>query len=83
MEVRVLLFGPQAQLAGRREVAVELGGDGPATCGELRAALARVEPKLAAGLPASRFAVNREYAREDQAVEPGDEVALIGMIAGG
>ena len=81
-ELTVRLFGPQAAMVGRSSVTLPL--EGPAiTCGRLRETLARVEPALAASLPASRFAVNHEYADDEQTVSEADEVALVGMIGGG
>ncbi|GMV95678.1 MAG: hypothetical protein AMXMBFR83_00490 [Phycisphaerae bacterium] len=82
MTLRVKLFGPQARLAGRREIAVELPGPAP-TCAELRDALARAAERLAPSLPASRFAVNQHYVRDDHPLREQDEIALIGMISGG
>lgn len=81
MKVRVLLFGPQADAAGRREVVISLGADRScrAVMGELGAAC----PALAGSLASSRLAVNHEFAEESRLVTEGDEVALIGMVAGG
>ena len=82
MKVVVHLFGPQAQLVGETRVTVHLPDDAP-TCGALRTALAREAPSLASSLATSRFAVNHEFADDDQRVADGDEVALIGMVSGG
>lgn len=82
MNIAVKLFGPQSQLAGASELLLKLNGDSP-TVADLRRALIEAEPKLAVGLPNSRLAVNYEFAQEDQAIRPGDEVALIGMVCGG
>lgn len=81
MIVRVLLFGPQADLAGTREVSVELAAG--ATCAELREALRLEVPALAASLTASALAINHAYADEVQAIREVDEIALIGMVSGG
>lgn len=81
MQVTVLLFGPQATLAGTREITVE-----PAepTAGSVLAALATAaaEP-LVGSLGTSRLAVNHEFAEDTHPIRPGDEVALIGMVSGG
>lgn len=82
MELEVLLFGPQAALAGAREVRVALEGS-EATPAAVLAALAEGAPALAASLGASRLAVNHEFAAADTVVRPGDEVALVGMVSGG
>lgn len=81
MTVVVKLFGPQARAAGRPQLAVELPPE--ATCKELRQKLRQVAPWLAGHLTASRFAVNHAFANEAQPLQPGDEVALIGMVSGG
>lgn len=82
MRVTVLLFGPQAQAAGRRELTLELTGE-TTTCAQVRRALGEASPALAPTLDQSWLAVNLEYADEDQPVHEGDEVALIGMLSGG
>ena len=82
MRVTVKLFGPAAQRAGAREVAVTLDGQ-RATCGGLKAALGRQVPAVADLLPASRFAVNQEFAADEDEISPDDEVALIAMVSGG
>ena len=82
MQIRILLFGPQAALAGKRQVDVDLPGP-TATCGQVRQSLAQVEPRLGDSLAASRFAVNGSYAADDAVVSCADEVALIGLVSGG
>ena len=67
---------------GSREVRVILDGES-ATCAALRAALARAAPALGDMLPVSRFAVNQEFAGDDDPVGVGGEVALIAMVSGG
>jgi molybdopterin converting factor small subunit len=80
--VTVKLFGPAAQRAGAREVPLTLRGE-RVSCAQLRAALAEARPAIADLLPASRFAVNQEFAGDDDDVSAGDEVALIAMVSGG
>ena len=82
MRVTVRLFGPQARLAGRRQLLVELEGDAP-TAGEVRAELGRVEPRLRPSLAHSRLAINHSFASDTQRVSAADELALIGMLGGG
>src|SRR3954465_6620309 len=62
--------------AGARELTVELPEGA-----RVRDALASLGD-LAAGLPLV-MAVNREYAPEDQVLDPGDELALIPPVSGG
>lgn len=80
VRVNVLLFGPQATLAGRREVSVEVADP---TAGAVLDALAAAAEPLAASLGASRLAVNHEFVGVSHPIRPGDEVALIGMVSGG
>lgn len=83
-EFRVLLFGPQAQLAGARAVTISLSGEVEnVTAGRLLAALAAEHPALAPSAASSRLAVDRVFVDADTPVEPGAEVALIGMVSGG
>jgi molybdopterin synthase sulfur carrier subunit len=82
MRVTVKLFGPAAQRAGMREVGVAVDS-ARVTCAELKKALARAAPSIANLLPASRFAVNQEFAADDDPVSDKDEVALIAMVSGG
>jgi molybdopterin converting factor small subunit len=82
MTITVKIFGPQSRLTGRRELPLFLENPSP-TVADVRRVLADAEPKLAGSLANSRLAVNFEFADESQAIRPGDEVALIGMICGG
>jgi molybdopterin synthase catalytic subunit len=76
VEVTVRLFAMLRERAGRRELTLELP-DGAS----VRDALDELGD-LAAGLPLV-MAVNREYAPEDQVLDPGDELALIPPVSGG
>lgn len=80
MRVKVKLFGPQAALAGTREVEVEVSN---ATAGGVKAALASALPAIAATVGPSRMAINHEFAADADPVRETDEVALIGMVSGG
>jgi molybdopterin converting factor small subunit len=82
MRVSVLLFGPQATLAGARSVVVSVDNVTP-TANDVLVALREVAPALTGSLASSRLAVNHEFAYADQTVHQGDEVALIGMVSGG
>src|SRR3982750_566996 len=76
VEVTVRLFAMLRERAGAREVTLELP-DGAS----VRDALESLGD-LARGLPLV-MAVNREYAPEDQVLDPGDELALIPPVSGG
>ncbi len=82
MRVSVLLFGPQATLAGTRSIEVDVATDSP-TATDILTALQEAAPALTGSLTSSRLAINHEFAAHDQIVQPGDEVALIGMVSGG
>jgi molybdopterin synthase catalytic subunit len=76
MTVRVRLFAMLRERAGRDELQLELPEGA-----RVSDALAAVED-LAGGLSLV-IAVNREYARPDQRLAPGDELALIPPVSGG
>ena len=81
MRVRVRLFAMQRELAGTREVALELpdGADVAAAWEGLVA----VHPVLAPGRDSVRFARNGTYAEATTALAEGDEVAMIPPVSGG
>ena len=76
MEVRIRLFAGLRERAGADEVELQLPEGA-----RVRDALAQVA-QLTAGVPVV-MAVNREYAREDDTLAAGDELALIPPISGG
>ncbi len=80
-EVRVLLFGAAADRAGTRQTEVTVGNE--TTLGELWPALTDRHPGLAEMRDTLAFAVNGEYARMEDAVSPGDEVAVLPPVSGG
>jgi molybdopterin synthase catalytic subunit len=73
MRVRVRLFAVQRELAGTREVALELA-DG-STIEAAWSALVDRFPSLAPGRPAVRFARNGDYAAGTDVLADGDELA--------
>ena len=79
--VRVRLFAIQRELAGTREVPLELadGADVEAAW----AALVARHPVLAPGRASLRFARNGDYADPTTALADGDEVAMIPPVSGG
>jgi molybdopterin synthase catalytic subunit len=81
LRIRIRLFAMQRELAGERELAVELpeGADVEAAWSAL---IAR-HPSLAPGRPSMRFARNGEYADPSATLEDGDEVAMIPPVSGG
>ena len=81
VRVRIRLFAMQRELAGTRELDVELAGG--ATVETAWAALVERHPVLAPGRPALRFALNGEYAGPETVLADGDEVAMIPPVSGG
>jgi molybdopterin converting factor subunit 1 len=81
VRVRVRLFAMQRELAGTREVPLELPAG--STIEDAWAALVAVHPRLAPGRSSVRFALNTEYADADAALGDGDELALIPPVSGG
>ena len=81
MRIRVRLFAIQRELAGTREVPLDLP-DG-ATIADAWNALVGLHPALAPGRASVRFARNGAYADETTAISDGDEVAMIPPVSGG
>jgi len=81
MKARVRLFARLSELAGRREVEVELG-EGPTVQGAFRA-LCRQFPALADYEGTVMYAVNAQYVPPDHPLREGDELALIPPVSGG
>ena len=81
MSVRVRLFAVQRELAGTREVALDLpdGADVEAAW----AALVVRYAILAPGRSSMRFARNGDYAEPTTVLADGDEVAMIPPVSGG
>ena len=80
-DVKVLLFGAAADQAGIRQTEISMGGS--ATLEELWSILADMHPDLVPMRDTLAFAVNSEYARMDDRVSPGDEVAVLPPVSGG
>ena len=81
MRIRIRLFAIQRELAGTREVPLDLA-DG-ATVADAWDALVDAYPALAPGRASVRFARNGAYADGATALADGDEVAMIPPVSGG
>lgn len=81
LRVRVRLFAIQRELAGTREVGLELREG--ATIADAWTALVERHPVLAPGRTSVRFARNSVYASADEKLADGDEVAMIPPVSGG
>lgn len=80
--VRVLLFAAAREIVGAREI--DLALDAPnTTVAAISAQIAALYPAMAGHMRSLRIAVNGEYARDDDRVNAGDEVAVIPPVAGG
>ena len=81
MRVTVKLFAVLREKAGASEVILDL----PAAADVSAAArkLAEKHPVIGEFLPKLAFAVNREYARPEQNLHDGDELALLPAVSGG
>ena len=81
MRIRVRLFAIQRELAGTREVPLDL--DDGATVADAWTALVAAHPALEPGRASVRYARNGAYADETTPLADGDEVAMIPPVSGG
>jgi molybdopterin synthase catalytic subunit len=81
MRIRVRLFAVQRELAGTREVALDLA-DG-ASVDDAWAALVALLPQLEPGRSFVRFARNGDYVAAGAGLADGDELAVIPPVSGG
>jgi molybdopterin synthase catalytic subunit len=79
--VKIKLFATLKERAGASEIEVDLPA--PATVRELRAAIGAQHPALAELAARSVVSVNREFAFNEEPVQPADEVALFPPVSGG
>jgi MoaE-MoaD fusion protein len=81
IRVRIRLFAIQRELAGTRELSLELP-ESASVEAAWNAMVAR-HPALAPGRPSVRFARNGAYADATDVLADGDEVAMIPPVSGG
>ena len=79
--VRVLFFGAARDLTGHEEVNLALTS--PATTESARSQILSAYPALERFGKSLLFAVNQEYARPEQEIKAGDELALFPPVSGG
>jgi len=79
MKVQVLFFGATADAVGKREIEIDLENE---TRAETAFALL-VEKFPQLKTHALLFAVNQEYAKGDETINEGDELALFTAVSGG
>ena len=78
--IKVLFFGAAADRAGTREAKLPARA---ATLDELWLLLEEHHPSLSPMRDTLAFAINGEYARGEDLVAPGDEVAVLPPVSGG
>jgi len=81
LRIRVRLFAVQRELAGTRELALELPHG--ATIEDAWRAIVELHPVLAPGRQSVRFARNGTYAEPGDGLSDGDELAFIPPVSGG
>lgn len=81
MRVRVLLFGALKDAAGAEAEEMELPGEAAVT--QLLELWMEKHPAARKFAGSLAVAVNREYARPEQVLQEGDEVALLPPVSGG
>ena len=79
--IKVLFFGAAADRAGTRET--ELDVRDSVTLAEVWTLIVERYADLAPMRDTLAFAVNGEYARGEDTVSPGDEVAILPPVSGG
>lgn len=81
MTITVKLFAAMRDRAGANTTDVELPAG--ATVADLRRELATLLPLARTLLTRSAVSVNHDFAENDRALEPADEVAVIPPVSGG
>lgn len=81
MKVTVLYFATLRDLTGARQETIELSQS--ATVADLKTALGDRHPKAQPSLDSALFAINREYAFPEDALNEGDEIAVFPPVSGG
>lgn len=79
---QVLLFGPQAALAGASSLEVDVIA-GHTTCAAVLKQVSDTCEALVPSLASSRLAVNHTLADGSQTINGDEELALIGLVGGG
>ncbi len=77
--IKVKLFGITRDIVGQPILDIEAPID---TVGQLKEFMTSAYPKIK-GLNSLLIAVNSEYAQDEVAIKPTDEIALIPPVSGG
>jgi molybdopterin synthase catalytic subunit len=81
IDVKVLLFASLKEKAGTKEVTIQLHDRD--TIRALKLVLQEAYPSLAPILPSCVASINKQFAFDDDLVEPGMEIALFPPVSGG
>jgi molybdopterin synthase catalytic subunit/molybdopterin synthase sulfur carrier subunit len=79
--VRLLAFAGARDVLGAGEILLDL--EAPCTAEELLGRMCRDYPALSPYRRSIRVAINGAYAKSEEMIAAGDEVALIPPVAGG
>lgn len=80
LQYTILAFGIARDILGSSQI--NLPTDGITTVGQLKAYILAQYPKFEK-LSSLAIAVNNEYANDEQAIDPTDEIVLIPPVSGG
>jgi molybdopterin converting factor small subunit len=81
MKVRVQLFAVAREIAGNKEISVEVREG--ATVADVRDAVIAAAPDLGPIVPHARWAVDTQFAADGKVVAATSEIALIPPVSGG
>src|SRR5438132_9523069 len=81
IHVRVLFFGASRDAVGQEEIDLKLSS--PSNAASALEQLLNAYPTLRNFGKSLLFAVNQEYARPDQQIADGDELAVFPPVSGG
>ncbi len=81
MKVKLLLFASLKDIAGRRDLEMEL--DDGSTLQQVTEKLASLYPEIGRMQNSVRIAINQEFADENIALNNGDEIAFLPPMSGG
>ncbi len=78
-KVSVLFFGATAEIVGKREIEISFAGEKKAQ--QAFAEIVEIFPLLKKH--SLLFALNQEYAKGDETINDGDELAVFTAVSGG
>jgi molybdopterin converting factor subunit 1 len=81
MKVKVLLFASLREAVGASQSALEV--EPGASVSDVWAGMATIFPSLVPHTGTAAFAINGAYAKPDERVSDGDEIAFLPPVSGG